>query len=257
VANPATTLVAVGNPSAGPSRLPYSGQELHTIAGLFGRRARVLEGDLATEGQVRDGVAGGARMLHFATRGVIDESRPDRSGLVLTPRPPVEDGLLQMREVYGMRMDADLVTLSACQTALGRNVTGEGVIGLARAFYYAGARSVVASLWDVDDRSTARLMELFYRQLRDGKPIDVALQQAKLSVIRDAGQTAAPFYWASFIASGRASVALDVPPQTWSERVLTPVRVAIAAALLVLTLGAAGWWWTRAKRRGGVTEAVS
>lgn len=256
VLHPASTLIAIGNPRGGPGPLPYSAGELHAIAGLFGRPVHVLEGDQATEGRVRDQVAGGARMLHFATHGMIDELRPDRSGLVLTANPPADDGLLQMREVYAMRMDADLVTLSACETALGRNVMGEGVIGLARAFFYAGARSVVASLWDVDDRSTARLMQRFYEHLRAGQPIDVALQQAKLSMIRDGGQSAAPFYWAAFIASGRTTAALELPPLTWRERMLAPWRLAAAAAAaLVVSASCAIWWWMRRRSRG-VSEAV-
>ena len=259
VAHPAATLVAVGNPAGGVSPLPYSAAELHAVASLFGRHTRVLEGADATEGRVRDEMRGGARMLHFATHGAIDEAIPDRSGLLLTARPPAEDGLLQMREIYGMRMDADLVTLSACQTALGRNVSGEGVIGLARAFYYAGARAVVASLWDVDDRSTALLMQRFYAQLRAGQPIDVALQRAKLSMLREPAATAAPFYWAAFIASGRANVALDLPPEGWRDRVPAPfVWLGAIVATLAVLLGAAAWR-TRARRRGGAaaTERVS
>src|SRR5207237_1019980 len=86
------------------------------------------------------------RILHFATHGLIDEIRPERSALALTASPPGDDGLLQTREIYALPLHADLVTLSACQTALGRNVTGEGMIGLSRAFFYAGARTM-------DDRS--------------------------------------------------------------------------------------------------------
>jgi len=259
VPHPAATLVAVGNPAGRLSPLPYSAAELHAVAALFGRHARVLEGADATEGRVRDETRGGARMLHFATHGAIDEAVPDRSGLLLTARPPAEDGLLQTREIYGMRMDADLVTLSACQTALGRNVTGEGVIGLTRAFYYAGARSVVASLWDVDDRSTALLMQRFYAQLGAGQPIDVALQRAKLSMLRESAATAAPFYWAAFIASGRATVAVELPPLRWADRLpASPPFVAGALAIVAALFGAGGWW-TRARRRAriGVTEPVS
>src|SRR5207249_2990709 len=115
-----------------------------------------------------------AAIVHFATHALFDEERPERSGLALTAVPPASDGLLQMREVYGLKLHAALVTLSACQTALGQNVTGEGLIGLSRAFFYAGANAVMASLWNVNDASTARLMGDFYATLSAGRPIDEA-----------------------------------------------------------------------------------
>src|SRR5207247_726121 len=187
-----TTLVAVGNPvvhggAAARTRqvdlshvdlltpLPYSADEISAIADLFQPGVRVLESTHATEGELRTIGIDRARMLHFATHGLIDEIHPDRSGLVLTANPPRDDGLLQTREIYGLQLHADLVTLSACQTALGQHVTGEGIIGLTRAFFYAGARSIVASLWDIEDASTARLMREFYTNIRRGEAIDLAL----------------------------------------------------------------------------------
>src|SRR5438094_7936351 len=116
--------------------------------------------------------------------------------------PPHDDGLLQVRDIYSLHLTADLVTLSACETALGQNVTGEGIIGLTRAFFYAGARSVVASLWDVEDDATSRFMQRFYRNIRQGQPIDVALQHAKIDFLRAGGTTGNPFFWASFVVSG-------------------------------------------------------
>jgi CHAT domain-containing protein len=195
-------------------------------------------------------------MLHFATHGVIDETRPDRSGLVLTASPPLEDGLLQTREIYGLRLQADLVTLSACQTALGRNVTGEGMIGLTRAFYYAGARAVVASLWDIEDASTSRLMQQFYANLRHGQPIDVALQQAKIALIRASGVTSRPFYWASFVASGRTRASIELPVLTLRERFMASWLARGAALTVLAMLALAVWWWRRRPRVAAVSEAV-
>ena len=254
-ADGATPILAVGNPivsAAGRSAarqvdlqhvnllapMPYSGAELHEVASLFGRRARLLEGADATESSLRGSEIESARIVHFATHGLIDETRPERSGLVLTAHPPDEDGLLQMHEIYGLRLHADLVTLSACQTALGQLVSGEGVLGLTRAFFYAGARSVVASLWDVDDASTARLMADFYRNLERGEPIDRALQQAKLARIREGGATARPFFWAAFIVSGesRAVVTGD------SRRT---IAAAIAGAIVLM---AGAWLFSRRRR---------
>ena len=121
-----------------------------------------------------------------------------------------ENGLLQAWEIFeSLRIDADLVTLSACQTALGKEVAGEGIVGLTRAFQYAGARTVLASLWSVADESTAELMTRFYSGLKDGLPKDEALRQAQLGFINGPivigeGESSGerdlshPFYWAAF-----------------------------------------------------------
>jgi CHAT domain-containing protein len=102
----------------------------------------------------------------------------------------------------GLRVDAELVTLSACQSALGRERGGEGLLGLVRAFHYAGARSVLASLWSVSDRSTADVMHAFYGQLRRGVGKDEALRQAQLGLLRAGDARAHPFHWAAFQLSG-------------------------------------------------------
>ncbi|HEY6328119.1 MAG TPA: CHAT domain-containing protein, partial [Blastocatellia bacterium] len=142
---------------------------------------------------------------------MIDEAHPQLSSLALSlpssaaggGKASAEDGFLQMYEIFNMRMRPDLVTLSACETGLGKQVQGEGLVGLTRAFFYAGAPSLVLSLWNVDDRSTASLMEDFYRRLqatRDSKAD--ALREAKLSLIRD-GHFAHPYYWAAFVLNGK------------------------------------------------------
>jgi CHAT domain-containing protein len=245
----ATTLVAIGDPvvrggGASTTRqadlshvdllspLPNSRSEIRGIASLFGSHVRVLEAAHATEAELFAGGADQAVMLHFATHGLIDEMRPERSGLVLTANPPRDDGLLQTREIYGLTLHASLVTLSGCQTALGQNVTGEGMIGLTRAFFYAGARAIVASLWDVEDEATSRLMQQFYRNIRDGEPIDVALQHAKLSFIKAGGHAARPFVWASFVVSGQARAKVDVPPPTPLQRFAASFAAQAGAAAI-------------------------
>ena len=117
---------------------------------------------------VTDGAIADRRVVHFATHGLLDSEHPDLSGLVLSlvdERGTPRDGFLRMHEIYNLRLPADLVVLSACQTALGRDIRGEGLFGLTRGFMYAGARRVVASLWQVDDESTAELMKRFYRAM--------------------------------------------------------------------------------------------
>jgi CHAT domain-containing protein len=247
------TLLAVANPIVTGSRtantravdlahinllqpLPQTEKEVRGIAALFGESARVLDGQRATRLEVANGLDE-TRILHFATHGLIDEDRPERSGLVLTADPPRDDGLLQMRDIYSLRLRADLVTLSACETALGRHATGEGIIGLTRAFFYAGAQSVVASLWDVDDAATSEFMQKFYASIRRGESIDIALQRAKLDFIRAGGRTSAPFYWASFIVSGQARTAIRVPPPA--------SRTLPLAAALTGVLALALWYYRR------------
>ena len=144
----------------------------------------------------------GARRIHFATHGLISERAPQYSGLVLTlDEDAREDGLLQVYEIFNLKLSADLVVLSACRTGLGKEVRGEGVIGLTRAFLYAGASTVTVSLWQVADRSTSELMIHFYEQMNAGHGKTEALRRAKLRMIEDSRHSH-PFYWAPFILIG-------------------------------------------------------
>jgi CHAT domain-containing protein len=141
--------------------------------------------------------------LHFAVHGVVCESSPERSGLILTlDDDAVEDGILETREIFDLRLAADLVVLSACDTGVGRLVRGEGVVGLARAFFYAGVPSLVVSMWQVPDQSTADLMTAFYRHLDEGENKAAALRWAKIRLIDAGGGNSAPLYWAPFILLG-------------------------------------------------------
>jgi CHAT domain-containing protein/tetratricopeptide (TPR) repeat protein len=145
------------------------------------------------------------RIVHFATHGVLDSRRPALSGLVLSlvdregkPR----DGFLRLQEVYGMELDADLVVLSGCETALGREMRGEGLTGLTRGFFSAGTRRVVASLWRVEDRATAELMTRFYHGLlAEGRRPAEALRAAQVSMWREK-RWRDPYFWAAFTIQG-------------------------------------------------------
>jgi len=114
-----------------------------------------------------------------------------------------EDGFVQMREIYNLKLNAELVTLSACQTGLGQFIRGEGIEGLNRAFFFAGSSSVLMSLWAVNDQATYQLMERFYSYLRASKQIDSSLRKAKLEMIAS-GAVSHPYYWAGFIVSGKS-----------------------------------------------------
>ncbi|MEM7351504.1 MAG: CHAT domain-containing protein, partial [Acidobacteriota bacterium] len=198
--------------------LPNSRWEVEEIARLFPEGARVYLGAEATEERAKS-VGGEAQILHFATHGHVDDRLPLSSAVALTIpsdwTPGRDNGLLQVWEILErVRLDADLVVLSACATALGQARGGEGLVGLTRAFQYAGARSVAASLWNVADSTTAALMTRFYRHLQAGKTKDEALRQAQVDLIRgpievrsesgsrQAIDASAPYYWAAFQVFG-------------------------------------------------------
>lgn len=194
--------------------LPATRFEVVGIAGLFSGSTRTfLEGD-ATEENAKS-LPRDTRIAHFAAHATLDERLPLNSAVALTiPEQFVEgreNGLLQAWEIFEkMRLDADLVVLSACESGLGKELGGEGLIGLTRAFQYAGARSVMASLWKISDRTTAELMVRFYRHLKEGLAKDEALRTAQLDLLRsplrllnergevEAVDASAPYYWAAF-----------------------------------------------------------
>ncbi len=186
-------------------QLPYTRAEVNEIAALFpAAQRKIFLGTDANEKMVKTEALQQYKYLHFAAHGNVDEAHPARSGIVLSHlSDPTEDGTLQMSEIMQLKLNADLVTLSACRTGLGKLLHGEGIIGLTRAFLYAGANSVVVSLWNVNDVATASLMKSFYKNLQSGLPKDEALRQAKLELLT--GEKRAwrhPYYWAPFVLIG-------------------------------------------------------
>jgi CHAT domain-containing protein/Tfp pilus assembly protein PilF len=145
------------------------------------------------------------RVVHFATHGLLNSQHPELSGIVLSlvdERGQPQDGFLRLHDIYNLKLGAELVVLSACQTALGKDVKGEGLVGLTRGFMYAGAARVVASLWNVRDRATAELMNRFYRgMLKEGLRPTAALRAAQVSMWREK-RWEAPYYWAGFVLQG-------------------------------------------------------
>lgn len=145
------------------------------------------------------------RIVHFATHGILDDKNPELSAIVLSlvdRQGNPQDGFLRLHDVYNLNLPAELVVLSACDSALGKEIKGEGLVGLTRGFMYAGAARVMASLWQVDDEATAALMEQFYRRmLNDRMPPAAALRQAQIAVWRQR-RWRAPYYWAAFVMQG-------------------------------------------------------
>jgi CHAT domain-containing protein len=192
--------------TGGFQRLHYSRREAEAIAALLDPSQVTLALDLAaSRGLVASGELSRHRILHFATHGLLNSKHPELSALVLSmvdPNGQPADGLLRLHDIYGLELKADLVVLSACQTALGREIQGEGLIGLTRGFMYAGGTRVLASLWTVQDKATKELMTRFYRLLlKEGEPPAAALRAAQISMLGER-RFAAPYYWAAFVLQG-------------------------------------------------------
>jgi CHAT domain-containing protein len=162
--------------------------------GFEASRAAALSPELARYG-----------IVHFATHGVFDDENPGQSGIVLSlfdSQGQAQDGFLRLHDIFGLDLPAEMVVLSACDTALGEEIRGEGLVGMVRGFMHAGAERVVASLWRVDDEATGDLMRRFYVEiLQNGRRPAAALRHAQLAV-RDQGRWRAPFYWAAFSLQG-------------------------------------------------------
>ncbi|MEZ4688498.1 MAG: CHAT domain-containing protein [Bacteroidia bacterium] len=181
--------------------------------------------------------AGDYRLLHLAMHALVNDSLPLYSSLVFYHEGPAsQDGRLYAYEIYNLPLQAELLVLSACQTGYGKQRDGEGVMSLAHAFHYAGCPNIVTSLWQADDQSTARLMELFYLELKSGKPKDKALQQARLNYLAEGNQSH-PFYWGAFVLVGDdAPVAMGTSPAL--------------AAWLICALIAVGFGWMLIRETG-------
>jgi len=145
------------------------------------------------------------RIVHFATHGMLDSQHPELSGLVLSMVDKAgkpQNGFLRLQDIYNLNLPVELVVLSACETGLGKEINGEGLVGLTRGFMYAGASRVVASLWKVDDAATAELMGHFYSAMfRDHLSPAAALRKAQLEISQQKRWTD-PYYWAGFVIQG-------------------------------------------------------
>ena len=186
--------------------LPGSQEEITGIAGIINGAHQLLLGSNATESAFKALPLSQYRVIHLSVHGVADREFPDRAALVLeTSSGSHEDGLLQAREIRDLPLNADLVTLTACDTGSGALLGEEGIASLERAFLLAGAKSVVASLWTADDIYTQNLMKRFYGYLVVGTEKGDALREAKLDLIREYGARALPIYWAGFTLVGEGS----------------------------------------------------
>jgi CHAT domain-containing protein len=180
--------------------------EAEQIAALSppGEAVSLLDFEANRERTLGAGLSG-SRIVHFATHAILNDTHPELSGIALSMfdrkgRP--QDGFLRSHDIFNLQLSADLVVLSACRTALGKDIKGEGLVGLARGFMYAGAPRVVGSLWSTNDKATAELMVRFYRKmLKENQRPPAALRAAQIEMLRDK-RWQAPYFWAGFTLQG-------------------------------------------------------
>jgi CHAT domain-containing protein/Tfp pilus assembly protein PilF len=188
-------------------RLLNTRREATAILALVPERARKQALDFeASRATALSPDLGQYRIVHFATHGLLNNVHPELSGIVLSlvdKDGQPQDGFLRLQDIYNLKLPAELIVLSACQTGLGKEIKGEGLIGLTRGFMYAGTPRIVASLWKVDDRATSELMKRFYQGLLGPERLRPAeaLRQAQMSIGKQK-QWRAPFYWAAFVLQG-------------------------------------------------------
>lgn len=232
-------------------RLLASGTEANAIMNVAPwRTALKAVGFAANRDRVLGSELANYRIVHFATHGIVNNEHPELSGIVLSlfdseGRP--QDGFLRLHDIYNLQLSADLVVLSACSTGLGKDVRGEGVIGLARGFMHAGASGVIASLWKVDDDATAELMKHFYAGLfkRNLSPA-AALREAQLAVSKNK-RWESPYYWAGFVLQGQYT-----QNQKFTEPFPSRLHVALFASLSGVILVAGPILIARRRRRRGI-----
>ena len=167
----------------------------------------LLDGDVLTDTSATEDnftkIAGDYQILHLSTHGKANDKTGDYSFLAFYElEDSIENEWLYNRELYELELNADMVVLSACETGIGELQRGEGIISLARGFSYAGAKSIITSLWSVNDKTTPELMNYFYTNLKDGMTKDKALREAKLSYINSTTPNPEPYFWAAFVPVG-------------------------------------------------------
>lgn len=181
------------------SPLRFARQEGEAVLHHLGKPSELQVGDKATELYLKKAHLGRFAVLHLATHTLVDNLRAERSAILLAPGSSEEDGLLQFRDIVDLDLDGGVVVLSACQSATGTLLRGEGVLSLARAFFQAGAHTVVGSLWPLRDDEAARLFDAFYRYLAEGRSVSQALRQAQMEAVRAGAPAAA---WAGITVLG-------------------------------------------------------
>ena len=242
--------------------LIYSKFELRNLRKIAGPSSLVARGFDASRKVLENTDLSKYAILHFATHGLLNPKSPELSGFFLSMvdaagRP--QDGFITMHDVYSLHAPVDLVVLSACRTGLGKDVRGEGLIGLTRGFMHAGASSVVASLWKVDDEATAELMKHFYtNMLQKGMPPAEALRAAQ-NTLRQNPQWQSPHFWAGFTLQGEFKQPIRLPVNLPATTIASPkVQITVALGFLMTLLAGIGWgyWCRRSKPSTYYTDSM-
>ena len=189
----------------GIPRLLSSREEADAIMAAAAGAGMKAVGFQASRATATSPELGQYRIVHFATHGLLNSEHPELSGLVLSlvdEQGKPQDGFLRLHDIYNLNLPVDLVVLSACNTGLGKEVRGEGLVGIVRGFMYAGAARVVASLWKVDDEATAELMKRFYQQMLQGGLTPAAALRAAQMEMWKQKRWHSPYYWAAFVLQG-------------------------------------------------------
>jgi len=228
------------------SRLPYARAEGQSIVSRLGGASRLLDGADATETAITSGELHPFGILHFAAHALVDEAQPDRSALLLAGDSE-HDGLLQSREIADLPLAGRIVVLSACRTATGAVVAGEGVMGLSRSFFEAGARTVIGTLWPIRDDHAALFFEPFYAAMRGGGSVSDAMLDARRTAIAR-GLPAST--WSSFVVIGD-DAAIGVP-EARRRHWLPAVVIGVAATIVLGVIGVA----RRRSRRTSASRAA-
>ena len=225
------------------TRLFYAKRELNDLGKVAGANSLIASEEAATREEFLKTDLTQFSILHLVTHGFFNPGHPEKSGFVLSTvdRNKKEvPGFVGLREIYELRAPVLLVVLSACQTALGKDMRGEGLVGLTRSFMYAGASGVVASLWKVDDAATSALMKSFYtNMLQHGMKPGEALRAAQNS-IRQQPEWRSPYYWAAFTLQGESRQIIQAQSQSTS----LPSTL-VAGFVLISGIGAVGGWYLR------------
>jgi CHAT domain-containing protein len=225
----------------------YTTRELSNLREIAGEESLLLTGFEATRESLNNLDLTQFAILHFATHGVLDPRNPENSGFFLSMvnrNAQKQNGFIGLQDVYALKARVDLVVLSACRTGLGKDVKGEGLIGLTRGFMHAGASSTVASLWSVDDEATAELMKNFYANMLQKKMTPSnALREAQ-STIRKDPRWSSPYYWAAFTFQGDYDHHISAIERRSSNKLL--LLGSIVGLLLLTSL--VGYWWFRRVR---------
>jgi len=241
---PSTERAAIFSRPVRLGPLPYARREGKSAVRRLDSGSVLRLGDDASEGFFKTTDLRRFAILHFATHAVLDEDHPDRSGVLLTAAPDSQDGILQLREIVPLDLDGRIVVLSSCRSASGTVLRGEGVLGLARAFFQAGAHTVVASLWPLRDDDGAALFDRFYEHLGQGESVAAALRAAQ----RERADEGAPAYaWAGLVVLGNGDI---VPLPGGNERSPLLASPALWLSIAALLLGGGAVVWRRRRAIG-------